>query len=78
MEENKNCKSNDELMDDSMDAVAGGKKKSGWTKKRKEALRNGYCQNFDDPEAKFEEITTNYTYDQFQEKLREAWGGFKY
>ena len=77
MEENKNCKSNDELMDDSMDAVAGGKKKSGWTKKRKEELRR-FCQDLDDPEAKFKEFTTNYTYDEFCSKLGEMMRGFKY
>ena len=77
MEENKNLSSNDELMDDSMDAVAGGKSGQGWTRKQKKEVRN-FCNYFENPEEKFKEFTTNYTYDQFQEKLKEAWGGFKY
>ena len=73
MEENKNLSSNDELMDDSMGAVAGGK---GWTNQQKQLAKN-YCSNFVDPEGKFKKIITQYkTFDEFYKNIPGSMRGF--
>ncbi len=76
MEENKNLSSNDELMDDSMDAVAGGNGGKGWTEQEKQRVRN-YCSNFLDPEGNFKKIITKYkTFDKFYKSIPKEHRGF--
>ena len=77
MDKNKKLSSNGELVNDSLDAVAGGGGKGkGWTEQEKQRARK-YCSNFVGSEAKFQKIITKYkTFDKFYKSIPESMRGF--